>query len=231
MAITKTVPDNPFYHLTTHDIPLCRQIALPLKNSKVRKLVLLERDGYRGVLKDYRNRGLLYSLFIGPFLVNREIRVCNSLHSIPGIPKIYTRIDRAAFIAEYFDGTPSNRMNPSEISDLFFENLSALIDTIHKHGWVHGDLKISSNIMVMPGDKACIVDFETAFSRNGSFQYVRQFFFNQFVLFDRLGVIKLKKKLRPDLLTEKEKQLLSRKTFLMRIARTYRWFVRKLVKR
>ncbi|UCE78417.1 MAG: hypothetical protein JSV13_07850 [Nitrospiraceae bacterium] len=223
--------DNPFTHVPASNILLFKQIGLPLKHSKVGNLVLLERDGYRGVLKDYRNYGFFYSLFIGPFLVNREIRICNSLKNISGIPKIYSRIDRAAFIAEYLDGVPANRMSPSRISETFFKNLSALVDDIHEQGWVHGDLKISSNILVMPNDKAGIVDFQTAFSRNGSFKHIRNFFFNQFVLFDRLGILKLKNKLRPDLLTEEEKHMLSRKTFLMRIARTYRWFVRKLVKR
>jgi serine/threonine protein kinase len=231
MTISDIDSKNPFYNLTDSDIPLCKEIELPLKHSKVRKLVLLERNGYRGVLKDYRNCGFFYSFFLGPFLVNREIRVCNSLKDIPGIPKICTRIDRSAFISEYFDGKPANRVHSSEISEHFFMDLSKLVQKIHDHGWVHGDLKAASNIIVLPGNKAAIVDFQTAFSRNGSFRFVRQFLFNQFVLFDRLGILKLKKKLRPDLLTQEEKDMLSRKTFLMRISQTYRWLIRKLIKR
>ncbi len=72
----------------------------------------------------------------------------------------------------------------------FFQRLEAVVNGIHQRGVVHCDIKNRSNIVVTEKLEPFIVDFASAFTRDGRFGPVRRFLFERFRVDDQRAVVK-----------------------------------------
>lgn len=172
-------------------------------------LKLIQKDGHRAIVKDYRRTPFFFRHTIGAWLIGREYEFHRKLDGINGVPRIYRKLDRYANIFEYVDARPIERGDHHIIGDRFFEKLKKRIELIHTRGVAHLDLSHKGNILVSRDREPVIIDFNSSF-------YVGNGFIGRKVLLpllkkiDYYGILKLKKRLFPDALTPDEESYLKR---------------------
>jgi len=153
-------------------------------------LLLLESQGQRAIVKDYAPTSWLVRTLVGPWLIGREERLYRSLEDIPGVPRLIGRLDRHALVVEHIDGRACSEYPDGSLPLEFFERLEAVVEGLHSRGIVHCDIKNRSNIVVTEDLQPYIVDFASAFSKDGRFSRLRRFAFEKFRVDDRRAVVK-----------------------------------------
>ncbi len=182
--------DIPFAGLARETLP--RYLARPLRAGGGSRpaLLLVEDQGRRAVVKDYAGSGWLLRRLVGPWLIGREARIYRALAGTPGVPRLLGRLDRQALVLEHIPGRSCAEFPDGALPAAFFDRLLEVVRGIHDRGVVHCDIKNRSNIVVGDDGWPYIVDFASAFSREGRLGPVRRFLFERFRLDDLRGVIK-----------------------------------------
>lgn len=155
-------------------------------------LLLLEDRGRRAVVKDYRPSSWLLRTLVGPWLIGREARVYRVLSGTPGVPRLIGILDREALVVEHVAGRSCAEYADGALPPEFFERLQSVVAGIHARGVVHCDIKNRSNIVVGDGGLPYIVDFASAFTREGSLGAFRRYAFERFRNDDLRAVVKAK---------------------------------------
>jgi len=153
-------------------------------------LLLVEEAGYRGIVKDYAVCGWLLRRLIGPWLIGREERIYQALAGVDGVPSLLGRLDSQAFVVQHIEGRACSAYPDGSLPLEFFQRLQRVVDDIHERGVVHCDLKNRSNIVVTEDLHPYIVDFASAFSREGRCGLFRRFAFERFRHDDQRAVVK-----------------------------------------
>ena len=113
-------------------------------------VLLIEIDGERAVLKDFSHSDRGFSHLIGPLLVFREVRSLKALAGLSGIPRLFRRVNRYAFLTEAIDATPASQLRDCNCPQSFFDSLNELLDSMHDRGVAHCDLRSSGNTLIDP---------------------------------------------------------------------------------
>lgn len=102
------------------------------------------------------------------WMLRREYDAYRQLTGIKGIPQCYGLINGRYLVLEYID---SQTMRHASIKDRqkFFEELFAIIQSVHERGVGHGDLKRKDNILVADGRHPFLIDFGISAIRNRGF--------------------------------------------------------------
>lgn len=153
-------------------------------------LLLIEDRGNRGIVKDYAVCGWLLRTLVGPWLIGREERIYEALCGVDGVPSLLGRLDSQALVVEHVAGRACSDYPDGSLPLEFFQRLQRVVDDIHQRGVVHCDLKNRSNIVVTEDLRPYIVDFASAFSREGRCGFLRQFAFERFRHDDQRAVVK-----------------------------------------
>lgn len=156
------------------------------------RLALVEVDGRRAVVKDYRPCGWLLREVFGPWLIGREEAIYRCLEGCPGVPRLLGRVDRHALAVEHIPGRNAGQYADGTLPPEFFARLQEVVDAIHARGVVHCDLKNRRNVVVAEGYYPYLVDFSAAFTRQGRFAWLRGLAYRQFLLDDQKAVVKAK---------------------------------------
>jgi len=201
--------------------------GLALDRTKSADLFPIAWGGSRALVKDFSRRSGVWR-WLGPAIVRRELRALEALEGKATVPRVLSVVDRFAYVMEYVEGEPCNHLDASTVGPGFFAAVAAAIDGIHAAGWVHCDLKSFGNTIRGPGERITIVDWATAFPREGSLSPLRAWWFRRMMQIDRLALAKLKDSLRPDLLTDGERRALAHPPILVRLARAWRRLYRGL---
>jgi len=196
-------------------------------------------DGRMWMEKDFSKSPWLVRNTVGRFLVFREcwiLRWLSGTDAVPtGVAKLspfamredwcagFTLRDSCCGVhSENLPGVKVVEGVPREVLDgpiprTFFEALEAGIRAVHKRGFVHLDLHNERNVMVAPGYRPVILDWQSALP------------LAKVPLLGRLlrridlaGVYKLWDRFRPGELDEGRRSLLTRERFL----RTHFWMPR-----
>jgi serine/threonine protein kinase len=194
-------------------------------------LLLVKLNGKLGVVKDYSKRPWLYRIAVGMVSTWRESVIYRRLQGLPGVPRLFGKLDRYALVVEYIPGKDASQVKPGLVGPEFFYKLEKVVDHIHKQGVVLCDLRHIANIIVSDTGDPYLVDFGTAFGRGGRWNIFKKSLYHLFHQDDLLGIIKLKKHLAPDLLSQEERQRLERGVFLQGPAIRFRNFSRKWLKK
>lgn len=181
----------PFAELTRHRIPHYLRTRLRAGGGSRPELLLLEDCGHLGVLKDYLPSGWLLRR-LGPWLIGREERVYRLLAGVPGVPALIGRVDRYALLVEHIAGQSCADYADGELPAEFFQRLLGVVEGIHARGVVHCDIKNRGNIVVSVDGQPYVVDFASAFTREGRFLPFRGRLFERFRLDDLRAVAKAK---------------------------------------
>jgi len=207
---------DPFDDLSRENIEqhVVGEIGRPKwRDARVR---IVEVGGERAVLKDVHGRHWLYRHTLGCWALGREHHIYELLEGIDGVPRAYGMIDRDGLLIEYVDGSYLSRKKirsgeyvvPEDLYDRCF----AVVDAMHERGVFHLDLRNRKNFLIGEGGEVHVVDFALAV-RVPRWLPLRGAVMRLLSCFDRAGVLKMKRLLSPERLTEKE-------------ARFLRWFER-----
>jgi len=158
--------------------------------------------------------GIPYA-WIGRFLRNREIRTLKQFEDIDQFPSIIKLYGRNGVIYHYIKGkTLDEKPN---VPDDFFDQLRALLETIHQRNICYMDLNKRGNILIGQDGRPYVIDFQISVFLPAKWCYqLRRAFQKE----DLYHLFKHKRKFRPDLLTEQEHTLIKRPSFLIRVHRT-----------
>jgi serine/threonine protein kinase len=131
-----------------------------------------------------------------------------------GIPQPVERIDRFAFAMEFIPGRLILRGDILPSS--FFSDLERVLGEVHRQGVVHMDLRHKGNILVSETGEPFLIDFNSsfAFRKKG---FLRRYLFPLLRWVDHGGLLKLKKRISPSLMTPEELAFLKRFDRLRRL--------------
>lgn len=180
------------------------------------EVALVEIAGDKAILKDYGRTPGWFGRWLAPLLIWREATALEQLDGLPGIPRLYRRLDRRAVLMEYLPAQAWNKMRPEDAS---YARLAELIAAMHARGVAHCDMRAPSNILVTADGGPCIVDFVARVRRGGDWNLPWNWLFARFCAADDSALIKLKQRYAEHLLTSSERETLGQRGVLERMAR------------
>ncbi len=169
---------------------------------------LVEIDGKRAVHKDIRDKASIIRYTLGSWLIEREYRIYTRLAGCAGVPRLFGRPDRWSILVEHVEGESLKRGDPRLRDPGFFRRLYRLVEEIHARGVVHLDLRHKGNIMITGDGEPYVIDFNSSFYFGGNALGRR--LMPWFKKIDSFGLLKLKQRVAPDLLTAHERTQLKR---------------------
>ena len=170
---------------------------------------LVEWRGEKLVVKSFARKSLLVR-WIGRPQVKREALAYRALEDLPGIPRLRAWPDRDTLVMDYLEGRRIThlRLEPGS-SRGFVEELWSLLESIHRRGVAHMDLRGRDNVLVSPDGHVRIIDFAAShIAPEGSLR--RRFLFPLLRSIDRSAFLKWKRLLTPEDLTDRERRKLRR---------------------
>jgi hypothetical protein len=205
--------------------------GIPLKKKRIYgpDVVLVSRDGLALVEKTYRERPLPVRL-IGRLLVKWETYIYAKLQGITGIPSVVPGGDPFTITTTYMGG--HNLKTRVRIPDrTYFEHLEQLLLAVHERGVIHLDMRNRRNYGMDGSGEPYLVDFASSLYlpwKGPLWRFLCSI--------DRMGYLKVKEKLHPDLLTHEDRissslgKTLSRLWLPPRILRFFRDFLARLAR-
>lgn len=167
--------------------------------------VLYEGQGRQVVVKIYRVRRFfgLPMGWTGRLQVGHETRLYRLLAGIEGIPEYLGRVGKTGFVHAFVPGGPLRRK--ATVADDFFAGLANTLQAVHERGVAYVDLNKPENILLGEDGRGHLIDFQISYAPR------RRFFLTRFVLRqlqreDWYHLLKHKRRLRPDQLTDEERQ-------------------------
>ena len=194
------------------------------KPSSTRPAVwVLEQNGLRVVVKDFRGNRFLYRNIVGRFLIWREKRAYIRLKGVKGVPVLHREVGGLALVLEEMQGRSLENLDlETQLSEDFFKKLRDLVKEVHERGLAHCDLKRASNVLLGTDGRPYIVDWSSAISEREFRCSPLKMIYRRFLLDDFNAITKLQlrhcpEKIRPEERTRYEQR--SRSENLIRIVR------------
>ena len=195
------------------EIPMTREeikrksICLTKGNFGKPDLNQVEVEGRSLMIKDVGRKKFFLRWTLGLWLIHKEWKIYSRLTGIKGIPRPIERVDRFSFAMEFIPGRPILR--GESLPPSFFHELERVLGDIHERGIVHMDLRHKGNILVSEKGEPYLIDFNSsfAFKEKG---FLRRYLFPLLRRVDDGGLLKLKKRIAPALLTSEELAFLRR---------------------
>lgn len=174
----------------------------------------VEVEGRSLMVKDVRRKYFLLRWTLGLWLIHKEWKIYSRLTGMKGVPQPVERIDRFAFAMEFIPGRSILRGDPLPSS--FFSDLERVLGEVHGRGVVHLDLRHKGNILVSEKGEPFLIDFNSsfAFKEKG---FLRRYLFPLLRWVDYGGLLKLKERISPSLMTPEELAFLKRFDRLRRL--------------
>jgi len=171
-------------------------------------------EGRSLMVKDVRGKRFFFRWTLGLWLIHKEWKIYSRLVGIKGIPKAVERIDRFAFAMEFVPGMPIHR--GESLPSSFFHQLELLLREVHSRGVVHLDLRHKGNILLSEKGEPFLIDFNSsfAFKEKG---FLRRFLFPLLRWVDYGGLLKLKERVSPSLMTPEELTFIKRFNWLRKL--------------
>jgi len=177
-------------------------------------LYQVEGEGRSLMVKDVRGKNFFLRWTLGLWLIRKEWKIYSHLTGTKGIPQPVERIDRFAFAMEFIPGRSILRGDPLPSS--FFSDLERVLGEVHSRGVVHLDLRHKGNILVSEKGEPFLIDFNSSFSFKEK-GFLRRYLFPLLRWVDYGGLLKLKERISPSLMTPEELAFLKRFDRLRRL--------------
>ena len=221
-----------FENLSFYDIPIDPRAVVRKPTSTGPAIWRIEDSGKRAVVKDFRYNGFLYRNIAGRFLIWREAKAYRKLKGLKGVPAFYGVIGGLALIVEEIEGSDIEKIEViSSLDDIFYEDLKNLIDRIHKRGLAHCDLKRAPNIILGNDGKPYIVDWAAAISKKEFRFFPLNLIYERFIKDDLNAVTKIRLKHQPEKVSQKEKDLYTKRSRVETLIRTLKERARDSLKK
>jgi len=183
---------QPFAGITRENLDRYDRQPLRAGGGTRPELALVEERGRQAVLKDYHSSGWLMRGLVGPWLIGREEKIYRLLDGLAGVPRLVRRLDRHALLVERIPGRSCAEYAGGSLPVGFFDRLREVVEGMHARGVVHCDIKNRGNIVVGEDGQPYIVDFASAFGRQGRWFPFRRLLFERFRVDDLRAVAKAK---------------------------------------
>jgi hypothetical protein len=184
-----------------------KTICLTKGNFGKPDLSQVEVEGRSLMVKDVWRKHFFLRWTLGLWLIHKEWGIYSRLTGIRGIPRPVERIDRFAFAMEFVPGKPIQR--EESIPSSFFRELERVLREVHERGVVHMDLRHKGNILISEKGDPYLIDFNSSFAFKDK-GFFRRYLFPLLRRVDDGGLLKLKKRIAPALLTAEETAFLKR---------------------
>ena len=208
---------------TSVDLALIRQHSITTyrkAHGSRPDVLLISIDGDEAVLKDYTYSDTWFRRLISPLLVIREVRSLKKLDGVTGVPRLYHVYNRHCFLVESINGIAASQMPKGALDNDFFERMNKVLDDVHEKGVTHCDLRSAGNTLITEDHQPWLVDFVASIHQSSRWNIIGRWIFDQFVEADYGAVLKLKKRLAPELLTKDEiEQMLHPHSIVERVGR------------
>jgi hypothetical protein len=171
--------------------------------------------------------------FIGRWLVRREMRAYAKLDDLPNIPALLGPVTDTGFAHVYVEGAPL--VKKSIVSDTFFDELLALVTELNRRGVAYVDTNKPENIILGSDGRPHLIDFQIHVDANHLWPGVMaRWALRVFHNADVYHVLKHKRRIRPDQLTDAERIRVERGGVMIRIHRVltapYFWVRRPVMR-
>ena len=186
-----------------------------LKADSFGRVELIEKEGLRQVRRVACGGRIPGSALAARFLARREQVILQRLAHVPALPRALGADGEGNFHRSYVEGAPLYEANA--LDGAYFDQLFELVQSIHDAGVTHNDLAKEANILVTPGCKPALVDFQIATRFPPRCGPLRRRLFAMLRREDRRHLLKQKRVHRPDLLTPAELVALERKSLPVRV--------------
>ncbi len=158
--------------------------------------------------------------WLGAFLRDREMRLYALAQDLPGVPALIGAVGPTGFLHAFVPGRPLGRQDV--VSDTFFDELLALLATLHARHVAYVDLNKRQNILLGEDGRPYLIDFQISLHLPPSgwrkLPPVR-WLLARFQKADRYHALKHKRRLRPDLMSADERRTVERISFWIRLHR------------
>lgn len=180
-----------------------------------------DADGDQIVVKFGRVTALfgLPTAWIGRLLRNREAWFYERLHDLPGVPAYTGSVEPNGMAHAFIPGAPLGRRD--DVDDRFFGDLQELLRAIHGRGMAYVDLNKRQNILKGADGRPYLIDFQiSAYCRSDRWhQAPLRWLLRRCQNADEYHLLKHKRRLRPDQLTEEEARRVARISPVIRLHR------------
>jgi hypothetical protein len=175
------------------------------------EVALIQVGDAQAVLKDFSRSAIWFGRILGPLLAWREARALRRLSEVHGVPRLIRQVNARALLIEHVGGVRSE----------LFDKLDQLVREIHEHGVAHCDLRSGGNIIVSGDGQPYLIDFAAHTVRGSRWNLFWRWAFIGFCEADLLAIVRLKKRLAPELLssTDTRRLALDQSAFVPRVAR------------
>jgi serine/threonine protein kinase len=181
--------------------------------------------GQKAIIKRAIHPGVPLLSHFEQWMIHREARALRVLDDLNQVPDFLGFPDEYSIAMEYCPGTLLRHLESHQLQSNFFEELETLVESIHRRGIVHSDLKKQENVMVGEDGGPILIDFGTHFQKKDGFRPIYGFLYRQFKQMDLNAVSKLKRTFCPEAVEEKDLQRLDSPTFLERADRFRRRYL------
>jgi len=168
-------------------------------------VLLIEINEHKAVLKDQNGADELFAKVLGPVLTWRECKALHKLADVDCIPNLLSRPSKRAFLMSYHESEQITRLQGSSPDwPVFFNKLEQAIREIHAAGVAHNDLRNPTNTLITPQGEPILVDLVACFCQGNQWNFVNQWLFNKFTQVDLSAITKIKNRLAPQLLNDRD---------------------------
>ena len=157
-------------------------------------------------------------LWFGKRVCRREVRFYRKLEDLPNVPRLLGLVGATGFVHEYIEGRPLSKNKP--VPDGFFQQLQELLEELHRRDIAYVDTNKPENILLGDDGRPHLIDFQIS----GDLETVGNWPIGRWSLHllqreDFYHVLKHKRRLRPDELTDDEREHAQRRSLLIRLHR------------
>ncbi len=175
------------------------------------------------VLKIYRRQDLLGLPmgWLGRWLADREIFFYRYLQDLPGISRFLGRFGASGFVHAYIPGQTLLESSGGQLTDDFFDRLTDLMRSVHERGVSYIDANKRDNVIVAEDGWPHLIDFQICWRPKGrSLTGLSRRFLLLMQRVDLYHVFKHKSRMRPELMSPQEWQMVKK---LSRFTRVHRF--------
>jgi hypothetical protein len=159
--------------------------------------------------------------WLGQAIARHEWSILTRLQDLPGLPRLIARYGNDGVIYRYIEGRSLDE-NPGGLPDDFFDRLLDLLSKIHQRRIAYVDMNKRGNILIAADQSPCLIDFQIAcfippmiFGLHAVARSILDILQKE----DCYHLYKHKRRLRPDLMNDRELEQSRRVSFWILIHR------------
>jgi RIO-like serine/threonine protein kinase len=143
-------------------------------------------------------------LWVGKWLCRREKRFYQALSDLPNVPEVLGQVGPTGFVHRYVPGQPLGNGRP--VPDGFFDELMELLVELHRRQIAYVDTNKPQNILQGEDGRPHLIDFQISYDLHDfGDNWLNRQVLRRFQEEDFYHVLKHKRRLRPDEMTEAER--------------------------